>query len=347
MASISNALLGAKKTLRKANDFTKSVEGTSKSRITAPKPKAPAPVAPIAPKPNFIQMQDSEAKSVAQGIAANKQNIEQAKAAGAIPHFKTGGKMPKTGLAHLEKGETVRTKAQEKELQKKLKSIRPKALLTKEEPLNPVSVHHNSMPVAYFVRHATTDMNDDDKFRGDLDVPLNEDGNKQAKQLVPFFHNVTPSAIYNSSRSRTKDTIMPLAEEKGLKPETLSELDSLNTGNFAGQDKNEANEKRMQFYREHPDSKIPGGDVIREWQNRVDGGLTKVIKQSEKDGHPAIACIHGSVIKELSRFLHGDIDKLKVEPGGVVAVYRLPSGGYVAEPILKENDTSEKLHFSS
>lgn len=339
--SISSILLRARKKLRDAQDFTKSVEGTTKSMF-APKPKTP-PHMPVAPKPSFIQTQNEEADSTAKGLDANIKNIKAAKAAGAIPQFKKGGKMPKTGLAHLEKGETVRTKAQEKDLQKKLKGVRPKSLMTKEEPLNPVNTHHNSMPVAYFVRHANTDMNDDDKFRGDLDVPLNEEGEQQAKQLASYFHNVTPSAVYNSSRSRTRETILPLAESKGLKPETLSELDSLNTGNFAGQDKDKDNMKKMQFYREHPDSKIPGGDVIREWQNRVDAGLTKVIKQSEKDGHPAIACIHGSVIKELSRFLHGDIKKLKVEPGGVVAVYRLPSGGYIAEPILRENMVDEDL----
>ena len=42
-------------------------------------------------------------------------------------------------------------------------------------------------PVAYFVRHATTDLNDSNIFRGDLDVPLNDRGKKEAQQLVQFF----------------------------------------------------------------------------------------------------------------------------------------------------------------
>jgi len=339
-------LSGAKKALKNANAFTKSVEGAPKSRLVS-KPTPPKTVAPVAPKPSFVQMQNEEADSVAQGLAAKRQNIAQAQAAGVIPRFKHGGKMPKTGIAHLEKGETVRTKEQEKSLQKKLKTVRPKALMTKDEPLNPVSKQHNSMPVAYFVRHGATDMNDDDKFRGDLDVPLNEDGEQQAQQLVSYFHNVTPSAIYHSTRSRTLQTIKPLAESKGVKPELLSDLDSLDTGNFAGKPKNKENEEQMRWYREHPDSKIPGGDVIREWQNKVDKGLTKVITKGEESGHPSIASIHGSVVKELSRFLHGDIKKAKVEPGGVVAIYKLPSGGYIAEPILKENEVDENLHPSS
>lgn len=342
-SNINNILANAKKALAKANAFDASIPGSSQFAYKAPAPKP----APAKPKPTFTQTQNEEASSVAAGLKANQENVNAAVKAGAIPKFHKGGKVKKTGLALVKKGETVRTKEQEKNLQKKMKNISPKALMTKEEPLNPVSIHHNSMPVAYFIRHGTTDMNDDDKFRGDLDVPLNEEGEQQARQLVSYFHNVKPSAVYHSTRSRTLQTIEPLAKEKGVKPELISDLDSLNTGDFAGKPKSEDNEKQMQWYREHPDSKIPGGDVIREWQNKVDNGLSKVIKKGEETGQPAIACIHGSVVKELSRFLHGDIKKAKVEPGGVVAIYKLPSGGYVAEPILKENDTSEKLHFSS
>jgi broad specificity phosphatase PhoE len=341
-SNLSNILAGAKKTLAKANAFDASIPGASQF---APKP-TPKPT-PVQAKPSFVQNQNEEASSVAAGLKYNKQNIEAAKKAGAIPKFHSGGKVKKGGLAILKKGETVRTKEQEKDLRKKIHNTRPKALLTKEEELNPVSIQHNSMPVAYFVRHGITDMNEDDKFRGDLDVPLNEDGEKQAQQLVSYFHNVTPSAIYYSSRSRTLQTIKPLADSKGMEPELLADLDSLNTGSFAGKPKDKKNEEQMQWYREHPDSKIPGGDVIRSWQNKVDNAITKVINKGEESGHPAIACIHGSVVKELSRFLHGDIKKAKVQPGGVVAVYKLSSGGYIAEPILKENDVDEKLHLSS
>lgn len=277
-----------------------------------------------------------------------KEMASASRTLGGIPRFHKGRKVKKSGIAMLKKGEVVRTKEQEKDIQDKIKKVQPKSLMTKEEPLTPVSTHHNSMPVAYFVRHGTTDMNDDDKFRGDLDVPLNEDGEKQAQQLVSYFHNVTPSAIYHSTRSRTLQTIEPLAKNKKIKPELLADLDSLNTGDFAGKPKDDKNEEQMQWYREHPDSKIPGGDVIRDWQNKVDRGLSKVINEGEKSGHPAIAVIHGSVVKELSRFLHGDIKKAKVEPGGVVAIYKFPSGGFIAEPILKENSVdNEKLHLDS
>jgi len=201
-------------------------------------------------------------------------------------------------------------------------------------------------PVAYFVRHGETDMNKSDDFRGDIDVPLNHEGQKQAQQLVPFFHNVKFGESYNSSRVRTKQTIAPLMSSKGMQSETLRDLDSLDTGDFAGKPKDKENLKKMAWYQEHPDAQIPGGEKVRNFRNRVDSALLRVIEEGQ-EGDPSIACIHGSVVKELSRMLHNDMHKAHVEPGGVVGVYKIPAGGYRAQVLLGENDTEEHLPFHS
>lgn len=342
-ANLPNILAGAKKVL--AN--TMKVPGEEQF---APKPKPKVSPVKETPPIGVDYNPVHTAKAVADTIKHPDDiagGLKGVASQAGIPKYHTGGKVKKDGLALLKKDETVRTKEQEKDIQKKIKKTRPKALLTTEESLNPVDMRHNSMPVAYFIRHGSTDMNDDDKFRGDLDVPLNADGDKQAQQLVSYFHNVSPSAIYNSSRSRTAQTINAISDSKNMKSKTIADLDSLDTGHFAGQPKDKANLSKMNWYREHPDSKIPGGDVIREWQSRVDKALVKVFKDGEKDGKPAIACVHGSVIKELSRYLYGDTKKLEVQPGGVVVVYKLPSGGYVGKPILKENIVDEELHPDS
>ena len=201
-------------------------------------------------------------------------------------------------------------------------------------------------PIAYFVRHGETDMNAANDFRGDLDVPLNHEGQKQAQQLVPFFHNVKFGKVYNSSRSRTKQTIAPLASSKGMQSETLRDLDSLDTGDFAGLPKDKENLKQMEWYQEHPDAQIPGGEKVRNFRDRVDSALLRVIEEGQ-EGDPSLACIHGSVMKELSRMLHNDMHKAHVSPGGVVGVYKIPAGGYCAKVLLAENDTEEHLPFGS
>ena len=262
-----------------------------------------------------------------------------------IPVMHKGGKVKKTGLAYLKKGERVLTPEQDSAL-KKTKKAKPSSILTKEEPDKISSLPITAAPVAYFVRHGDTDMNDEDVFRGDYDPPLNEHGNSQAKLLVQFFHNVEPSAIYHSSRLRTKQTIDHIAKSKGLKPILTKDLDSLDTGNFAGKPKDKENNRKMKWYREHPDAKIPGGQTVREFQNNADDAFARLLKEGDQ-GKPIIAGVHGSIVKELGRYLHGDIKAAHVEPGGVVGVYKLPNGAYVAKPLLDENDGDEELALDS
>jgi len=88
--------------------------------------------------------------------------------------------------------------------------------------------------VAYFVRHGDTDMNDDNVFRGDLDIGINKDGQEQAKELVPYFKGRKFSAAFNSTRKRTKQTLAPLLSSKGMDSVTSDRLDSLDTGDLAG-----------------------------------------------------------------------------------------------------------------
>lgn len=228
-----------------------------------------------------------------------------------------------------------------------LEKVQPKALMTKDEPTIKSALPTSASPVAYFVRHGETDLNKTNDFRGDLDLPLNEEGKKQAEQLVEFFHNVEFGKAYNSSRQRTKQTAEPLMKEKEMSSTTLRGLDSLDTGDFSGQPKDDSNLEKMEFYREHPDAQIPGGEKVREFHDRVDPELARIIKEGETSGEPNVAFVHGSIIKELSRYLHGDIKAAQVEPGGVIGVFKIPVGGYLAKPLLKENDTSEDLPTGS
>lgn len=301
-------------------------------RPDVPKPLVKSSIAPVAPK--AIEMAPTFTSTPDVGELSG------------IPVMHKGGKVKKTGLAFLKKDEVV--------LPAKIKTPRNKkkvnshSVLAQEEPdkISPLPI--TAAPIAYFVRHGDTDMNDDDVFRGDYDPPLNQSGQAQARLLKLFFHSVSPSAIYHSSRIRTKQTIDPLAKEKGIKPTLISNLDSLDTGNFAGKPKDKENKKKMKWYRTHPDAKIPGGQSVRDFQDNADKAFSRLLDEGGKEpGKPVIAGVHGSIIKELGRYLHGDINSAHVEPGGVVGVYKLPSGAYVAKPLLLENFGDEELDLDS
>jgi broad specificity phosphatase PhoE len=200
--------------------------------------------------------------------------------------------------------------------------------------------------VAFVIRHGDTNLNKNNEFRGDLDIDLNDEGKKQAADLVPFFKNKKFSGIYGSTRKRVAQTLAPLLKDKHAKMKPLKAIDSLDTGELAGQPKSEENLKELKWYREHPEETIPGGEKVAGFRKRVDNKMMDLIHKGESSPKPVLIGAHGSIVKEIGRLLHDDMDHAKVEPGGVVAIFKSPNG-YSAEPIFKPAKEPEEVYAGS
>lgn len=241
--------------------------------------------------------------------------------------------------------------------------------------------------VAFFIRHGETDMNnppngEPEKFRGDADIDLNEKGHKQAQALVPLFKAHKFSAAFSSGLKRTNQTLKPLLDDKEMSVQDLDDLDSLNTGDFTGLPKNDENKEKLEWYRQHPEVEIPGGESVQHFRDRTDPLLYRIINIGDSAGVPTVAAVHGSVMRELSRVLSptweqdkksalsfggsrsakdaydyaktvfgkrtgGDYNKVKVDPGGVIGVYKTADGRYFAKPLLRESMTEEDIQPGS
>ena len=75
MASAADPLAGAKAALNKANDYTKSVEGTTPSRF-APKPSGQHAAAPYKMARSGGEKPKGEMADTAQGIADKAKNVQ-------------------------------------------------------------------------------------------------------------------------------------------------------------------------------------------------------------------------------------------------------------------------------
>ncbi len=196
--------------------------------------------------------------------------------------------------------------------------------------------------VAFFIRHGETDLNKSDSFRGDIDIPLNEEGQKQAEEIPHYLAAYKLSSLFHSGMQRTAQTLEPLAEAKGLPSKKMENLDSLDTGNFAGLPKTEENRKKLEHYRKNPEETIPGGESVQEFRDRIDPLIFNIIKLGEESGAPSAACVHGSVIREISRLFDESYDSLKVDPGGIIGVFKTQDG-YEVQPLVKENNEQEDM----
>jgi alpha-ribazole phosphatase len=201
--------------------------------------------------------------------------------------------------------------------------------------------------VAYFVRHGSTELNDAGKFRGPIDASLDEKGKNQAEELANFFKGRKFSAAYHSSKKRTKQTIDPILEglKSKVKPKMVKDFDAFNVGELAGKPKDEENLKKIRYYQANPGEKIPGGERLNDFRKRTDPKIMMVIHKGESSKYPALAVVHSSIIHEISQLLHGDHNKVKVAPGGVVGIYKDDQdlSGYKAIALLNEIKHSEDM----
>ncbi|MEY3094516.1 MAG: hypothetical protein RLZZ317_1019 [Actinomycetota bacterium] len=61
-------------------------------------------------------------------------------------------------------------------------------------------------------RHGQTDWNIENRFQGHSDIPLNEEGHRQARTAAPLLKNLSPDRIISSDLIRAQQTAQALAD---------------------------------------------------------------------------------------------------------------------------------------
>lgn len=87
----------------------------------------------------------------------------------------------------------------------------------------------------YIVRHGQTDWNAKHLLQGQIDIPLNEAGEKQAEELGKHLHTIHFDAVYSSDLLRAKRTAEIIILEKKLAVMTHAFLRERKLGIFEGQ----------------------------------------------------------------------------------------------------------------
>jgi len=127
----------------------------------------------------------------------------------------------------------------------------------------------------WLVRHGQTDWNAEGRYQGQTDIPLNEVGIAQARELAGLLRAEGKSfrAIYTSDLSRASQTADILGAAFNLSPIPNPGLREVDLGDWEGQNHNEVRERypaEMTARRADPvDSHPPGGESVREVAQRV------------------------------------------------------------------------------
>ena len=92
----------------------------------------------------------------------------------------------------------------------------------------------NATTTLYLVRHGATERTEEDRFSGDVDIPLSEQGRRQAARLATRLAGDAVCAIYASPLLRAMQTAQILAESCGVPVGTRDGLREIGHGHWEG-----------------------------------------------------------------------------------------------------------------
>lgn len=154
-------------------------------------------------------------------------------------------------------------------------------------------------------RHGATDWNRLGRFQGHADVPLSDEGRKQARSLAEFLRDVPLAAVYSSDLRRAAETAAMVAGALRLEVRTLPGLREVDVGEWSGLTWAEIEERFPDGVRRHHERGHgwTEGESYEEMQRRVLGALRTIAA-----GHPGarvLAVVHGGTMRTIAAHIDG------------------------------------------
>ncbi|MCB9764093.1 MAG: histidine phosphatase family protein [Alphaproteobacteria bacterium] len=191
------------------------------------------------------------------------------------------------------------------------------------------------------VRHGQTAYNQQRRFVGRTDIPLDEDGLHQARRLGERLTGLPRAALYSSPLLRARQTAAALGS-----PVVVTGLEELDQGELEGLHGQEAFQRYPAFFErwaaDPADVRVPGGETLRECQARSLAALADLAHRHEPQ-LPVVVVAHQMVLASVVlhavglplRFLrlvkqgNTALNLLGWHPARGLRVYRLNDTGHL------------------
>jgi broad specificity phosphatase PhoE len=155
------------------------------------------------------------------------------------------------------------------------------------------------MPKILHVRHGRTDWNNEGRYTGQSDIPLNEEGRQGARALAEKIKGKIIACAYSSDLDRAKETAQIVIGDRDIPLVLDKRLREINQGVWEGMlfDDIKAQYAKEMELRQHDPLSVapPEGETLREFQARVLSAMKEIAAAHEPDEHVIVAS-HGLTI---------------------------------------------------
>ena len=189
----------------------------------------------------------------------------------------------------------------------------------------------------YLIRHAVTAETGKRLSSADPDIRLSSAGESMVAQLVEHLAVVELAAVYSSPVERCRQTVTPLATQRGLRTRTVKDLVEADYGTWLGRplrsvfklkawDRLMSSPARFRF---------PEGETLSEVQRRAVAAVERLADQHR--GQSIAVGSHADVIRViLANYLGMPLDlihRINVQPASV-SIVDLAESGEVHVPVV-------------
>ena len=158
----------------------------------------------------------------------------------------------------------------------------------------------------YLVRHGESFFNRSKRFTGWIDSGLTVKGKRQAKKVAENLKNAKFDVAYTTTLSRAKDTLkFILKYHSGLKVIVDDRVIERNYGDLSGKfhaSYVKKHPKLFWVYRRSYDVPPPGGESIKQVEDRVLPFIKEVIEKMKKEKINVLVVAHGNSMRPMRRY---------------------------------------------
>ena len=146
-------------------------------------------------------------------------------------------------------------------------------------------IEFNEKTRILLVRAGSTDLDDQDRIVGSLDMPLSPEGEREARTISQDLEGAGINAIFSAVGLASQQTARQLSRSGEIRVRVEENLVNLNYGLWHGKSRSELKENQPKLYRQwqdNPDSICPpDGEPVEAVRDRVRMVLKKIRRKQK------------------------------------------------------------------
>jgi len=158
--------------------------------------------------------------------------------------------------------------------------------------------------VLYVTRHGETDYNASGRYAGSTDIPLNEIGLGQARELARRVRGMKLDAVVSSPMLRARQTADIVCAALCMRYAVYAQFAERDMGVYEGLTRGEAKTRYPELWNRQctqmPDDAPDGGETLRQACARIDAGVSQL--RRDFGGMTILLICHGFAARAVNRY---------------------------------------------